>query len=295
MSAIPRPARSARFLTQRGDAEDRSGAGGSTRRLPPPPLPQDRPPRGNTRRLPPPPLPMRQRHEEESSDVALLDCAPGTKLAELARFTPPKPLPRPVLPPPEPEPAPTTPRPTGRRSKSEMGWRDAQARSGIACRVCGTSLESGGSCRRCGESAPRPGDTPSSSIGRALPPAPPARRLVLLGALSCAAIGLPVTLFLEGEARQVALVFDLVVGALAGPWARRGAGLPAFTVAGAAASAAKVAIGTLLGSAALSWDALQADPLLLGLLGATLFATTVLGGLLGLSSAPVEGDAALEG
>lgn len=289
MSAIPRPAR---LLTQSGKDRGEPHAGPSTRRLPPPPLPTDRPPKGHTRRLPPPPLPQRQLREEES-DVPLLDCAPGTKLQELARFTPPDALP--TLPPPPEAPAPEARPATGRRKK-DAAWRDALAVSGMACRVCGATLDASGAnaCRRCGETAPRPGDTPSSSAGLPLPPAPPARRLVLLGALSCAAVGLPVTLFLEGEARQVALAFDLLVGAIAGPWARKGAGLAAFTFAGATASSAKVAVGTLLGSAALSWDALQTDPLLLGLLGATLFATVVLGGLLGLTTTPVEGEPALD-
>ena len=274
----------------------------STRRLPPalppvsPPLPAERT-RSGTRRLPPPPLPQRPQpaaRREEESDLPLLDFAPGTRAGELARFAPP-PTPsrgEAAVAPPESrasEPAPSGPTssessPTRRARRSEPGWRVVSA---VACRVCGSSLEAA-TCKRCGETAPRPGESPSSASSPPLPDHPPASRrtMPLIGALACAAIGLPVTLFLEGEARHLALGVDLVLGALAGPFVSRGAGLVAFSLVGASGATSKVALGTLLGSLALSWDALQTDPLLLGLLGATLFATAILGGLLTLVLGP---------
>lgn len=274
----------------------------STRRLPPalPPAPSALPAertRSGTRRLPPPPLPQRPQpvaRREEESDLPLLDFAPGTRAGELARFAPPPTPSRgesavtaPESPPSGPAPAGPASEaspPTRRARRSEPGWR---AVSAVACRVCGSSLEAA-TCKRCGETAPRPGESPSSASSPPLPEHPPASRrtMPLMGALACAAIGLPVTLFLEGEARHLALGVDLVLGALAGPFVSRGGGLVAFSLAGASGASGKVALGTLLGSLALSWDALQTDPLLLGLLGATLFATAILGGLLSLALGP---------
>lgn len=300
MSAI---SGSSRWVTQ-GVEPARKAVGNSTRRLPPPPIPQggNEPRRSNTRRLPPPPLPVRPdarpraeaRGEEESDLPRLLEFAPGTHAGELARFAPP-PTPLPAAP--AADAAPRAPGETPRRPlrRSDPGWRVA---SGTGCRVCGAPLAPAAfGCRRCGEVAPRAGDTPSSGAAPPLPAAPPApglgwRRVALMGALACMAVGLPVTLFLEGDARYMAIGGDLLLGAMAGPLAQRGPGLFVFALTGTCCGSGKVALGTVMGGAALSWGALQTDPLLIGLLGATLFATIILGGLLSLASAEAtEGTA----
>ena len=289
---------SSRWVTQSVEPTRKVVKGGpSTRRLPPPAVPPPAPGeegrRSPTRRLPPPPLPQRPvgpigtqaarpLREEESDLPPLLEFAPGTHAGELARFAPP---PVPAAPPAEPAPPQGSDETPRRLRRSDQRWRTSSG-----CRVCGASLSPAAfGCRRCGEVAPRAGDTPSSGSAPPLPARPVGRRrAALMGALACVAVGLPVTLFLEGEGRYLAMGGDLLLGAGAGPLARRGMGLMAFAGAGTLCGGGKVALGTALGGAALSWSALQTDPLLLGLLAATLFATIILGGLLSLAAGEVE-------